>query len=154
MNKKCRRCEESKPLASFSKDKSRKDGLQSLCKECDSRKGREYYNANKEIKANYYRLRKGYKKYQRLKYKYNLSDIDYDTMVINQEGVCKICQKKDIFDLAVDHDHNCCKGRNSCGKCVRGLLCNRCNMALGAFDDDITKILKALDYLMSYKENK
>lgn len=26
----------------------------------------------------------------------------------------------------VDHDHACC-GKNSCGECVRGIVCNQCN---------------------------
>src|SRR4029077_2130187 len=33
--------------------------------------------------------------------------------------------------LAVDHDHNCCPGAHSCGKCIRGILCGTCNSALG-----------------------
>ena len=152
MSKTCKVCLIDKPYEFFSKDKSKKDGLQRLCKQCDSRKSREYHSLNKEKKQKYNRLMKGYKKYQRLKYKYNLQDIDYDQMFFNQEGKCAICLKKDIRELSVDHDHFCCDGNYSCGNCVRGLLCKSCNMGLGNFDDDVDKLLKAIDYLMNYKE--
>lgn len=38
--------------------------------------------------------------------------------------------------LAVDHDHKCCPGRTSCGKCVRGLLCGVHNEQFGRNGDD------------------
>lgn len=50
--------------------------------------------------------------------------------------------------LTVDHDHSCCNGRTSCGKCIRGVLCSNCNVALGNAHDNIT----ALEGLIAYLE--
>lgn len=47
----------------------------------------------------------------------------------------------------VDHDHRCCPGRYSCGKCIRGLLCYNCNIGLGQFGDDPARLRGALMYL-------
>lgn len=40
--------------------------------------------------------------------------------------------------LCVDHDHQCCPGERSCGRCVRGLLCPTCNLAVGFLRDDVS----------------
>lgn len=39
----------------------------------------------------------------------------------------------------IDHAHTCCEGRRSCGSCIRGMLCNGCNMALGAVERLVTQ---------------
>lgn len=38
--------------------------------------------------------------------------------------------------ICVDHDHACCPGTVSCGRCVRGLLCDDCNRGAGSCKDD------------------
>ena len=35
---------------------------------------------------------------------------------------------------SIDHDHSCCPGNNSCGKCIRGVLCSACNILLGKYE--------------------
>lgn len=49
--------------------------------------------------------------------------------------------------LAVDHDHKCCPGRTSCGKCVRGLLCGPHNEQFGRNGDDPAVFRDMADYL-------
>ena len=74
---------------------------------------------------------------KRLMKVYNLLDGKYEELVATQQGKCAICDKSQIDlkrALNVDHDHNCCPGPKSCGKCIRGLLCNRCNMFLGWYE--------------------
>lgn len=42
---------------------------------------------------------------------------------------CEACGSVD--DLVIDHDHECCPGGFSCGRCVRGYLCRTHNIAEG-----------------------
>lgn len=58
----------------------------------------------------------------RLKSKYGMSYADYQRMYAIQSGRCAICRTPQAR-LCVDHCHMTER--------VRGLLCNRCNSALG-----------------------
>lgn len=65
-------------------------------------------------------------------------------MLTTQGGVCAICRSDDPAApkggaFAVDHDH--ATGR------VRGLLCQKCNTALGGFRDNPKFLLAAIKYL-------
>lgn len=87
-------------------------------------------------------------------YKFNLSLTEYEKILEDQGGVCAICKSPpDTKDTAmpVDHDHSCCPGNRSCGKCIRGILCRYCNSGIGYFKDSITVIESAIHYI---KENR
>lgn len=76
----------------------------------------------------------------------NSFSISLDRLQELYDGPCGICGSGDRV-IHVDHDHSCCPGTKSCGKCVRGGLCGSCNMALGAFGDDINVVRAAVSYL-------
>ena len=72
---------------------------------------------------------------RRISITYNLTFEDYLNMLVWQGGACAICKLSvDGYRLSVDHDHACCPGKTSCGRCVRGLLCTRCNWTLGRIE--------------------
>lgn len=78
---------------------------------------------------------------------------DYLRIEAEQGGVCKICNNDNSGKrLMVDHDHDCCPGAYTCGKCTRGLLCKNCNWALGNAKDSIEILQKMIDYLKSYQK--
>jgi hypothetical protein len=81
---------------------------------------------------------------------FNISRERYNNLLESQDGVCFICRKPDSrgIRLCIDHDHACCPGeQNSCGKCIRGLLCVSCNRALGYLKDSIENAERLISYL-------
>lgn len=82
---------------------------------------------------------------------YGLEAGAYDALKKAQEGVCALCRRaKGVSKkLAVDHDHKCCPGPQSCGNCVRGLLCSPCNRMLGHGRDNPDFFARVLDYLIN-----
>lgn len=65
-----------------------------------------------------------------LKMKYGITLAEYEILAEVQNHVCAICKKPQMNGrrLAVDHDHRTGK--------IRGLLCGKCNFALGYLNDN------------------
>ena len=81
---------------------------------------------------------------QEIRQDYGITIDQYNEMFSKQNGCCGICGKHQSNEemgrrLAVDHCHTTKK--------VRGLLCRKCNTALGLFRDNPELIQKALSYL-------
>jgi hypothetical protein len=76
-----------------------------------------------------------------LKRKYGMTLEDYDQMLEAQAGVCAICgeARPEERTLHVDHDHET--------GVIRGLLCFRCNQAIGSLQEDHEIFQTAADYL-------
>jgi hypothetical protein len=94
--------------------------------------------------------------FMRIKRMYNLSRLQVEKLLIDQDG-CAICHRSEnLFPVwwAVDHDHSCCSGNTSCGKCVRGIVCSFCNRGLGQFLDSKKNLLSAIKYLDKWELQK
>ena len=70
----------------------------------------------------------------------------YETSLLAQDGRCAICRKPETImfrnqlrRLSVDHCHETNQ--------IRGLLCARCNLAIGQFNDDWLLLDNAMEYL-------
>ena len=94
-----------------------------------------------------------YKKYfndlnwaRNLMVKFGITAAEYHSMLEAQNGVCAICLgvNKNGKRLSVDHNHETGK--------VRGLLCQRCNLCIGQFEEDQGTLLRAVDYLLKYNQ--
>lgn len=80
-------------------------------------------------------------------YKYGITLEEAKEMLINQDGKCLICKKETSFigrsGAHVDHSHSTNE--------IRGILCQKCNGGLGLFEDNMTTLLNAINYLKRRK---
>lgn len=131
----CTSCGRELPADQFGdiKRKGRRDSKQSWCKECVRVQANGAYGRSRpehiaRVRAN------------RLLREYGITVQEYDALLAGQDGCCAICRREPVDQLlAVDHDHET--------GVVRGLLCHRCNMGLGYFQDNIEQLLEAVAYL-------
>lgn len=164
--KMCSQCRFTLPADRFHVDKKRPDGRFPYCKQCRlERTGKtnperdryqNEYDFLTVVKAhrNATEVRRDYY----LKRHYGITTADYERILKDQGGGCAICHVAPEESthgssrkyLHVDHDHSCCSATVSCGRCVRGLLCGRCNNAIGHFNDDRPLIRSALAYLTAH----
>jgi hypothetical protein len=173
--KKCEKC--GKDLPSDDYRKTRCGNLEGTCRKCQNKRMRERYrlkypvvlrqpflgespvglkwcptcfqfrphadfSKNKLLKCGLACNCRECQSYFDLKRLYGLTRDEYERTLREQNDSCRICGA--TFETTgkrfhVDHDH-------ATGK-VRGLLCHKCNAALGMFDDNVDRLRKAVEYL-------
>lgn len=161
VNRICRVCGVEKPLTDFPRDVRKSLGHTYRCKTCGNAYHAQWRAKNPDKRDRYYvqrneRRRGRIGRDAQLRQNFGITIEDYERMLQQQGGVCIICQDPERTrnkSLAVDHDRRCCPGRKSCGKCLRGLLCQPCNQALGMFFDDVEVLERAIAYLMNSRLN-
>ena len=122
-HKKCSQCREMKSLKEFTEHIISKDGYSSRCNECQN---------DFDIKRTFGSI--GLK--------------EYNEMLQAQKGACAICSGgicmtfkgkiRKRFDI--DHCHKTGK--------IRGLLCSKCNTAIGLLNDNPDILRRAIEYLL------
>lgn len=125
-------------------------------KEIKNKKRREKYKEDEEYRKqrlkdaamwqkNNPKKRKG----QRLK-QYGITFEDFSILLKEAGNKCEICGYEDDTDKktfpVVDHCHETNK--------VRGILCSKCNFALGHFNDSIENLKNAIKYLNKGKQDE
>ena len=117
---------------------------------------KEYYHLNKEERKESWQQwkRDNPTKYRANKRKqhyktYGLSPDQVKSKLKSQDFCCAICGKperdKRKNRLCIDHNHET--------GAVRGMLCSRCNAALGFFEDDPALLKEAIRYLRRHQFN-
>lgn len=156
--KTCTGCLEKLPISSFGIQKSYPDGLNYRCKSCMKifRERRSTDPAvvlkRRESVARYRANNPDRDVNKTLFNKYGITLEQYEEMFEKQGGVCALCKKPETTRrnkkaeggerLAVDHCHDT--------GVVRGLLCFKCNTAIGALGDTQEAAIRAMKYLSSW----
>jgi hypothetical protein len=165
--KRCKKCNVLKPLAEFYEAKGARDGHRSECKVCSLAYRKRWYRNNRDRAISYvrawqqanpdrvkaWRVRNRDRRNEQmreihLRNKFGLTPEEYEAILESQGGVCALCDAAPTpgISLHVDHDHGTGE--------IRGLLCMRCNNALGLFREDPHLLRRAARYVTSHAKHR
>lgn len=150
----CSDCKMAKPLSAFYKSVGKREGVQSVCKDCHDLRSKAWGKTPKGKAINKAAHRRNH-----IKRKFGIPESEYETIMFDlwndQKGCCAICgtlgtsygkqTKEDPTTLHLDHNHT--NGQ------LRSLLCFPCNNAIGLLQDSPELCSKASDYLQQYLKN-
>jgi murein L,D-transpeptidase YafK len=149
--KECKRCGKTKALSEFYKALHK----EARCRKCVSEMRKQTYLRDREKTLK--RVAKYRNEYPekirdtKLKQAYGVGINYFNAKLKEQGGVCGGCRRsvKNIWrgqevNMALDHDHKTNK--------PRGVLCMKCNRALGLLEENQEFILSLLEYIRKYQK--
>lgn len=150
--KECKRCNKIKSLNNFYLRLDK----ESRCKECVSELRRHEYSEKKETKLkavqNYRNSNPEKIRDTKLRQAYGVGVDYFNTKLLEQGGVCAGCKRnvKTVWRgkevrMALDHDH--------LTDSPRGVLCIKCNRALGLLEEKKETFFNLVDYIDKYKKS-
>ena len=147
MDKRCSGCGGLKDISHFTSGTNGK--VTKMCEACREPRRRSMRKVPKEertFRHQQWRYSNGrskeYMADYNMRYHVGMGMEEFNLESATQEGLCKICQKPQTngFErLCVDHDHETMQ--------FRGLLCSKCNTAIGLLHEDPALFQRAHDYL-------
>lgn len=142
----CLSCDLSKPVECFGTRNNKKTGIDSVCLECRRIGDRKRYAASKAVRGES-------AKWAGLKWRFGVTRDEWFALLNSQDGKCAICLEE-IKDTSVGKDDTrrraCLDHDHQTGK-VRGLLCAKCNKAIGLLRDSLVIITRAADYIRRHE---
>lgn len=159
----CRKCHLELPIEEFSVA-DRATGLRRRhCRACENARVRAFYAENPQYRqmtkersrkwaSDNPKATRAHQRRSSLKYKYGISERQYQLLLETQGGGCALCHSMEVgrvgksgkWEAGEWHVDHCHKDNR-----VRGLLCHKCNVRLGAYEGLMQDIGEAavLDYL-------
>lgn len=137
----CSICKKKLPFTSFHLRKHR-PGRESRCGECKNENRNRYRKPDDHLRYYAAQKVKDPEFYRRGNLrKYGITIEQFDAMLESQGGVCAVCKGPALGKgrYHVDHDHDTGK--------IRGLLCHKCNVALGMVQDSREHLTRLIQYL-------
>lgn len=149
ITKVCKRCNVEQPINQFAiRTVNGRKYPRKQCRNCECALARLWYKKIKSANNDTYKKIKKNDKNKQLKSAYGITLEQYDALAKQQNYVCAVCGKHEsnmhgksdnLSRLCVDHDH--VTGR------IRGLLCHKCNVGIGHFEDRLDVLASAIAYL-------